>query len=288
MDFREIFEQTKETLAQKGYEIRDKDISEYVGGVLAEYKFTLKKCRGWRFGMWVYETNNSGEIKYKLNFFGVTDDALDKFKPSYAEPMFEFEWNIDIDDDTPWWVNQIVGIFDMIRYHPIISYNIDVCGTLKYKEPHIIRYFKAKAKYTKYKIRDWYEYRSKYNLTYIWLNIVKRRLNKLGLYDKIEIVDLCSDMSWTSPRYEMRIFYKPEVDTKDDSPLDVKQWIYSWYKLNGNRSKHYYHIDPYQNGKRLGWWFDDADDEDLIEAFGWKYKLLRHFRKRPNENAEKF
>ena len=32
MDFREIFEQTRKTLAQKGYEIRDKDISEYAEG----------------------------------------------------------------------------------------------------------------------------------------------------------------------------------------------------------------------------------------------------------------
>lgn len=50
MDYREIFEQTRKTLAQKGYEIRDKDIEEYVGTVFIEYEFTLKKCRGWRFG----------------------------------------------------------------------------------------------------------------------------------------------------------------------------------------------------------------------------------------------
>lgn len=260
MEIREIFEQTKETLAQKGYEIRDKDISEYVGDVLAEYKFTLKKCRGWRFGLWLYESNNPGEIKYKLSFFGITNDVMDKFKPSYAEPMFKFEWDIDIDDEFPWWVNSMIDIFDMIRYHPIISYNIDSRVMLAYKEPHIIRYFRTKIKVWKRKIKEWYEYRSKYNLTYIWLNIVKRRLNKLGLYDKIEIIDMCGDMCWTSPRYEIRIFYKPEVNTKDDSPLDVKQWVYSWYKLNGNRSKYYYHIDPYKNGKLLGWWYDEAEE----------------------------
>lgn len=285
MDYREIFEQTRKTLAQKGYEIRDKDISEYVGSVLDEYEFTLKKCRGWRFGMWVYESNNQGEIKYKLSFFGISNDAIDKFKPSYAEPMFKFEWGINIDDEFPWWVNSMIGIFDMIRYHPIISYNIDMCySQLKYSDPHIIRYFKIKARGWKHKIRDWYEYRSKYNPTYIWLNIVKRRLNKLGLYDKIEIVDLCGDMSWTSPRYEIRIFYKPEVNTDEN---DIKQWIYSWYKLNGNRAKYYYCIDPYKNGKLLGWWYDEPEEQDLIEAFGWRYKVCKYFRKRRNENIEK-
>lgn len=284
MDFREIFEQIKETLAQKGYEIRDKDISEYVGTVLTEYEFTLKKCKGWRFGLWFYESNNHGEIKDKVSFFGMTDDGFDKFKPSRAEEMFKFECAIN--ENSMWWVDEIVGIFDMIKYHPIISYNIDMCyGRLKYSDPHIVRYFKIKAGVWKRKIKEWYEYRSKYNLTYIWLNIVKHRLNKLGLYDKIEIVDLCDDMSWTSPRYEMRIFYKPEVDTEE---YDIKQWIYSQYKLNGNRSKYYYHIDPYKNGKLLGWWYGDPDDEDLIEAFGWRCKLFKHFRKTPNKNAEKF
>ncbi len=280
MDFREIFEQTRKTLAQKGYEIRDKDISEYVGTVLTEYEFTLKKCKGWRFGLWFYDF----ESMSKVSFFGMPDDGLDKFKPSWAEEMFKFENTIEGDD--AWWISQIVGIFDMIKYHPIISYNIDMCyGRLKYSDPHIVRYFKIKAGVWKRKIKEWYEYRSKYNLTYIWLNIVKRRLNKLGLYDKIEIVDLCSDMSWTSPRYEMRIFYKPEVDTEE---YDIEQWIYSWYKLNGNKTKYYYHIDPYKNGKLLGWWYGDPDDEDLIEAFGWRYKLFKHFRKTPNKNAEKF
>ena len=280
MDFREIFEQIKETLAQKGYEIRDKDISEYVGTVLTEYEFTLKKCKGWRFGLWFYDFEGVS----KVSFFGMPDDGLDKFKPSWAEEMFKFENTIE-EDDT-WWISQMVGIFNMIKYHPIISYNIDMCyGRLKYSDPHIVRYFKIKAEVWKRKIKEWYEYRSKYNLTYIWLNIVKHRLNKLGLYDKIEIVDLCGDMCWTSPRYEMRIFYKPEVDTEE---YDIKQWIYSQYKLNGNKSKHYYHIDPYQNGKLLGWWYGDPDDEDLIEAFGWKYKLFKHFRKTPNKNAEKF
>lgn len=280
MDYRKIFEQTKETLAHKGYEIRDKDISEYVGTVLTEYEFTLKKCKGWQFGLWFYDFEGMS----KVSFFGMPDDGLDKFKPSWAEEMFKFE-NI-IEEDDAWWISQIIGIFNMIKYHPIISYNIDMCyGRLKYSDPHIVRYFKIRAGVWKRKIKEWYEYRSKYNLTYIWLNIVKRRLNKLGLYDKIEIVDLCDDMSWTSPRYEMRIFYKPEVDTEEH---DIEQWIYSWYKLNGNRTKYYYHIDPYKNGKLLGWWYDEPEEQDLIEAFGWRYKLFKHFRKTPNENAEKF
>ena len=230
--------------------------------------------------MWFYDFEGVS----KVSFFGMPDDGLDKFKPSWAEEMFKFENTIE-EDDT-WWISQMVGIFNMIKYHPIISYNIDMCyGRLKYSDPHIIRYFKIKAGIWKRKIKEWYEYRSKYNLTYIWLNIVKRRLNKLGLYDKIEIVDLCDDMSWTSPRYEIRILYKPEVDTEE---YDIKQWIYSWYKLNGNRSKYYYHIDPYKNGKLLGWWYDEPEEQDLIEVFGWKYKLLRHFRKTPNKNAEKY
>lgn len=283
MDYREVFEQIRMALAQKGYEIRDKDISEYAGDVLTEYEFTLKKLKGWRFGLWFYESNNHGEIENKVGFFGMTDDGLDKFRPSWAEEMFKFEQTIDEDD--VWWVGQMVGIFNMIKYHPIISYNIDMCcGQLKYSDPHIIRYFKIKAKSWKHKIKEWYEYRSKYNLTYIWLNIVKRRLNKLGLYDKIEIVDMCGDMCWTSPRYEIRIFYKPEVDTDEN---DIKQWIYSWYKLNGNKTKHYYHIDPYKNGKLLGWWYDEPEEQDLIEAFGWKYKVCKCFRKRRNENIEK-
>ena len=280
MDFREIFEQTRKALAQKGYEVRDKDIEKYEGDTYAEYEFTIKKLKGWRFGLWFYGSESAS----KVSFFGMTDDGVDKFKPSWAEEMFKFENTIE--DDDIWWISQMVSIFDMIKHHPIISYNIDMCyGRLKYCDPHIIRYFKIKARGWKHKIRDWYKYKSKYNLTYIWVNIVKRRLNKLGLYDKIEIIDLCDEMSWTSPRYEIRIFYKPEVDTEE---YDIEQWIYSWYKLNGNKTKYYYHIDPYQNGKLLGWWFDDAEEQDLIKAFGWKYKLFKHFRKTPNENAEKY
>jgi len=280
MEDRAIFEQIRKTLAQKGYEIRDKDIFEYTGSTLSEYEFTIKKLKGWRFGLWFYDVEGVS----KVSFFGMTDDGLDKFKPSWAEEMFKFEDTIE-DNDT-WWIVRMVGIFKMIKHHPIISYNIDMCcGQLKYCDPHIIRYFKIKTRIWKHNIRDWYEYRCKYNLTYIWLNIVKCKLMKLGLYDRIEIIDLCSDMSWTSPRYELRLFYKPEIDTDTD---DTKQWIYSWYKLNGNKTKHYYHIDPYQNGKLMGWWFDDAEEQDLIEAFGWKYKLFKHFRKTPNKNAEKY
>ena len=66
-----------------------------------------------------------------------------------------------------------------------------------------------------------------------------------------------------------------------------KKWIYSQYKLNGSKTKYDYHIESYQNNKRIGWWYGEAIEDEFITAFGWRYKLFKHFRKRCNENIEK-
>lgn len=33
-------------------------------------------------------------------------------------------------------------------------------------------------------------------------------------------------------------------------------------------------------GEIVGWWYGEPDDKDFIEAFGWKYKLLKHFKRK--------
>ena len=287
MDYTKIFEQTKATLAQRGFKIRDKDIVDvWVGDTFAEFAFTVKSIKGWRFGMWFYDIDGVP----MLHFFGMARDGIDKFRPSRAEPMFQFEHAID-EEDEMWWVDTMVRILKMTKHHPIISYNIDMCGgELPYKEPHLIRYIRIKAKETKYKIKRWYQDKSKYNPTYIWLYIVRGRLSKLNLYDKIEIVDLNKNNCWCSPRYELRIFYKPDIvigQDEGDNPLTIKEWIFSYYKLNGKKATHCYHIASYQDNQRVGWWDGEPTEDEFITAFGWKYKIFKHFRKRCNENIEK-
>ena len=47
MDYREIFEQTRAALAQRGFKIRDKDIVDvWSSGTFAEFVFTVKNIRG--------------------------------------------------------------------------------------------------------------------------------------------------------------------------------------------------------------------------------------------------
>ena len=284
MDYREIFEQTRIALAQKGFRIRDKDIIDtWSSDTFTEIVFIVKNIRGWRFGMWFYDIDGVPMV----NFFGMARDGIDKFKPSRAEPMFQFEHAID-EEGEMWWVNMMVRILKMTKHHPIISYNIDMCGgELPYKDPHLIRYIRIKAREIKHKIKDWYRNRSKINPTYIWLYTVKHRLSKLDRYDKIEIVDFNKDGSWCCPRYELRIYYNSDIIADKDSLSATKEWIYSQYKLNGSKAKYDYHIESYQNNKRIGWWYGEAIEDEFITAFGWRYKLFKHFRKRCNENIEK-
>lgn len=284
MDYVKIFEQARVALAQRGFRIRDKDIIDvWSSDSFTEIAFTVKSIRGWQFGMWFYDIDGVP----MLHFFGMARDGIDKFKPSRAEPMFQFKHSIDEEGEV-WWVNTIVRILKMTKHHPIISYNIDMCGgELPYKEPHLICYIRIKAKETKYKIKHWYLNRSKVNPTYIWLHIVKNRLAKLNRYDKIEIIDFNKDDCWCHPRYELRIYYKPNIIVDENSLSATKEWIYSQYKLNGSRVRHNYHIESYQNNKLIGWWYGEPEEQDLIEAFGWKYKVCKYFRKRCNENIEK-
>ena len=284
MDYREIFEQTRIALAQKGFRIRDKDIIDTCSNdTFTEIVVIVKKTRGWGFGTWFYDIDGVPMV----NFFGMARDGIDKFKPSRAEPMFQFEHAID-EEGEMWWVNMMVRILKMTKHHPIISYNIDMCGgELPYKDPHLIRYIRIKAREIKHKIKDWYRNRSKINPTYIWLYTVKHRLSKLDRYDKIEIVDFNKDGSWCCPRYELRIYYNSDIIADKDSLSATKEWIYSQYKLNGSKAKYDYHIESYQNNKRIGWWYGEAIEDEFITAFGGRYKLFKHFRKRCNENIEK-
>lgn len=219
----------------------------------------------------------------RLLFFIIHEDGIDKFKPSWAEDIFTYEAPIseeEIEGEDTWFVNKLVYIAKMIKHHPIISYNINLYGALDYKSPHIIPYIKYKIKFLKWHIQIWYKEKSKYNLTYLWLKRVKSRRLRLGLYDNIEIVDCNTKDAYCCPRYDLRIYRKSGLELSNDAPFATKEWIFSRYTLTGKDMSAKYSFFPCQDGEIVGWWYGEPDDKDFIEAFGWKYKLLKHFKRK--------
>lgn len=57
----------------------------------------------------------------------------------------------------------------------------------------------------------------------------------------------------------------------------LKWHIQIWYK---EKSKYNLAYFPCQDGEIVGWWYGEPDDKDFIEVFGWKYKLLKHFKRK--------
>lgn len=272
-----IFEVFEDTLAQKGISI--KEIETYVCGEFAQYAFHIKGIKGWRFGLWI----DSAPEGNKVNFFAMIEDTIDKFNPSYANDTFKIE-AIIVKGNT-WWVDDTEKIIKMIKRHPIISYNIDATwdGVLHYRCPHIIKCIMHKVATYKCKIKNWYRYKSYCNITYLWLKVARRRLLKLGLYDSIEIIDNSSNGCWCYPRFELKINCKLDVDI-DNDPMDdplsmMKQWIYSQYDVSGKCMANDISLTPCQDGKVIGWWYDEPREEHFIEVFDWKYKLLKRFRR---------
>lgn len=286
MNYTDMFEKIRCALGQEGLVIRDKDIVEVwcsENSGFADFEFRIKGIRGWRFGIWFCDTTINKERVSKLTFFTMHEDGIDKFKPSWAEDVFTYETSFsedDFEDVNIWFVKELVDIAKMIKYHPIISYNIDLYNSLHYKSPHIIPYIKYKIKALEWNIKEWYREKSKYNLTYLWLKRAKNRLLQLGLYDNIEIVDCNTEDSYSYPRYDLKIYRKSGAELKEDFPLVTKEWIFSQYTATGKDMGDKCSLFAYQDGEIIGWWYGKPDEEDFIEAFGWKYKLLKHFKRK--------
>lgn len=285
MNYQDLFEKIRCALGQEGLVVRDKDMVDvWSSENFADFSFHIKGIRGWRFGVWFCDTTVNKEPVSKVTFFAMHEDRIDKFKPSWAEDIFTYETSFseeDIENENTWWFRYgLIDMAKMIKYHPIISYNIDWHNILDYKSPHIILYLRAKANALKWNIKEWYRDKSKYNLTYLWLKRVKNRLLQLGLYDNIEIVDCNTEDTYSYPRYDLRIYRKSELELGNDSPLATKEWIFSRYTLTGKYMGDRCSLFAYQDDKIIGWWYGNPDDEDFIEAFGWKYKLLKIFKRK--------
>ena len=278
MDYKnmtDIFKCFRDALEQKGFKIRD--LIDCWGVC---FTFNIKGIKGWRFGLWTYPSNRN------VKFFAMHEDGIDKFRPSWAQDIFSFEVPITEDNikyEVVWWANMAAGIIKTIKYHPIISYNID-SSELSYKKPHIIVYANRKLCILKWKIGDWYECKSKYNVTYFWLKRAKRRLLKLGLYDSIEIIDCNTNGSYCYPRYNVRINCKPTANIEEDCVLVIKQWIFSQYAINGKYMGDNISLIPCQNSNVTNWCYGTPKDEDFVKAFGWKYRVLKYFKRKDKNN----
>lgn len=275
MDFGKIFERFESALAKEGYKIEIENKDRWESDKRASYVFSTKQTRGWCFGLWLEaESENSYPM---VEFFAMYEDNIDKFKPSRAENCFKFEWLWD--DDL--WIKCALGIIRMIKYHPIISYNMDCYRSqLDYRAPHTLMYIHFKSKALKHKLKSWYLYHSKINLDIIRLRAAKRKLMRLGLYEKIHITDNnVSDEEMRcicSPRYEMNIHYTKagyESTTENsEGEMPIKEWIYSQYRWNGKPLENC-HVFGYLDGKECGWYYDRPQPEYFKEVYGWKYKL---------------
>ena len=284
MNYKDLFEKIRGALGQEGLVVRDEDIvDEWCGEDFADFAFHIKGIKGWRFGAWICNTTINKEPICKATFFAIHEDGIDKFKPSWAEDIFTCEAPIseeEIEGDDTWFVNKLVYIAKMIKRHPIISYKINLYGILDYKLPHIVPYIKYKAKFLKWHIEEWYREKSKYNLTYLWLKRARNRLLRLGLYDNIEIVDCNTEDTCSYPRYDLRIYRKSGLELNNDFPLATKEWIFSQYAATGKYMGDKCSLFAYQDDKIIGWWYAEPDDGDFIEAFGWKYRLLKHSKRK--------
>lgn len=264
MTSKEYFSKLEEVLNENNLHILEQNLDDDL-----IYLFFIKELPKWKFGIWFTFCNDEYKDQIaSVEIFTRHIDDLDKFKPSRSffvecesiKPNINYSYLSTID--------YVVGITKLIKHYPLLAYLSSYNMTWKCVSNNMLwEYIKLRVTNKKCELERWYETDFKYNLTYLQLCRLKKKLLKFRGVTSVHIYDRNSEESIWIPRYEMIVYV-------DEEQIDSKVIGYVYYCLSGK-------FRQFTNANII---FGSSDGterfdyehclEDYFDTYGWKAKLF--------------
>lgn len=198
--------------------------------------FHIKGIKGWKFAMWI---NCSDSDDYYVQFFAQYEEFISKFKPSASTFVVniskqELKYVVEDRDQAKWTYLEIIEMCKHIRYNPRLAYVQEGTWSRYITEPL----------WKSYLIDKWTLYQNRFHKAkkHITEDIIPYLINKVSaevvkaqefeLIDDITIVDLNTENWISSPRWEVRFFYKRLFDNDEEQEKAIDELIDEINKLH--------------------------------------------------------
>lgn len=191
--------------------------------------FHIKGVKGWKFGMWI-DCSDSDE--HYVQFFAQYEEFIDKFKPTASTFVVniskqDLKYIVEDRDQAKWTYWEIIEMCKHIKYNPKLAFVQEGTGncyvTLPLWKSYLIdkwtlytnRFYKRKKLITEDIIP--------YLINKVSVELIKTQ--KLELIDDVTIVDLNTENWISSPRWEVRFFYKRVSDNDEEQEKAINEFI---------------------------------------------------------------
>lgn len=226
--------------------------------------FIVKEIPHWKFGIWFTFDEDKKNI-VDVEVFTRHMDDLDKFKPTRS--FFSKSEEVKPDADTNEYLSTIyyiVNIIKLIKHYPILTYVASYQMSWGCTDHILKSYISLRVSNKKYQLKKWYENKFKYNMTYLKLLMIKRKILKFsnGTIKEVKIYD----NNGVFPRYNMYI-----ISNSDEFNDRILGYVY--YKPSGKARWMDNATIEFSDGSRRGYDYE-VYREDYFLAYKWKANIF--------------